>query len=127
MNKLASLIFLTLLLSACGQSFNSNTSDFNLIASNFCTDQSNLRLCAANEILQNKCANCHTSAIHAAWTSYSTDAEWLAAGNNRVVAGDADASTIITKLKNYGGNMPDQAPELTDAEAQALRDWIDAL
>lgn len=125
MNRVC-LLFITLL-SACGQSFNSNTSDFNLVVSNFCTDQSNLRLCAANEVLQKKCANCHTSSIHAAWTTYSTDAEWLAAGNNRVIAGNSDASTVITKLKNYGGNMPDQAPELTDAEAKILRDWIDAL
>jgi mono/diheme cytochrome c family protein len=125
LNRLGLLLIIAL--SSCGQSFNSNTSDFALIASNFCTDQSNARLCAANEILQTKCANCHTDDIHANWTTYSTDAQWIASGSNRVVPGNADASTIITKLKNYGGNMPDQAPELTDAEAQALRDWIDAL
>lgn len=125
---MSKLIFIFIaLLNSCGQSFNSNTSDFNLVVSNFCTDQSNLRLCAANEILQKNCANCHTSSIHAAWTTYATDAQWLEAGNSRVIAGNADASTIISKLKNYGGNMPDQAPELTDEEAQVLKDWIDAL
>lgn len=108
-----------LLFASCGQTFNSNTEDFNLLPSSFCADQA---LCTANEIIQNKCTNCHTSNIHAFWGAFDTNAEWVASG--RVVAGDPNASTLITKLKNYGGNMPDQTPELTDAEAQALRDWV---
>jgi hypothetical protein len=119
------LCFSLLFFIGCGQTFNSNTEDFNLLASSFCTDQSNTALCTANEIIQTKCTTCHTSNIHAFWSGLDTNAEWVASG--RVVAGNPDASNLVTKLKNYGGNMPDQAPELSDADAQAIRDWISGI
>lgn len=125
--KIYGVLLIGLLGSGCGQTYNSNTEDFNLLPSSFCSNQANTNLCAANEIIQTKCTNCHTSPIHAGWAAYDTDAEWTASGNNRVVAGNPDASTLITKLKNYGGNMPDQAPPLTESEVQTLRDWINGL
>lgn len=123
--KTLKLALITIVISSCGQTYNSNTEDFNLLPSSFCSNQGNSNLCAANEIIQTKCTNCHTSPIHAGWAAYDTDAEWTASG--RVVAGNPDSSTLITKLKNYGGNMPDQAPPLTESEVQTLRDWINGI
>jgi hypothetical protein len=116
-----------MVLTSCGQTFNSNTEDFNLLPSSFCSDQTNTNLCVANEIIQNNCTNCHTSPIHAGWAAYDTDAEWIASG--RVVAGDPAASTLVTKLKNYvpAGNMPDQAPPLSDTQYQAILDWVNGM
>ena len=118
---------MTMALMGCGQTFNSNTEDFNLLPSSFCANQSNTALCTANEIIQKNCTNCHTSAIHAGWAAYDTDAEWIASG--RVVAGDPASSTLVTKLKNYvpAGNMPDQAPPLTDTQYQAILDWVNGM
>lgn len=119
------LFFTSLFTLGCGQSFNSNTEDKNLLPSSFCANQSQTQLCTANEIIQKKCTNCHTSNIHAFWAPFDTNEEWVASG--RVIAGDADNSTLVKKLKNYGGNMPDQAPELSDTEAQAIKDWINSI
>ncbi len=125
--KVKNLIFLAgfSALFSCGQTFNSNTEDFNLLPSSFCSNQSDTNLCEANEILQTKCTNCHTSNIHSSWAAWDTNEEWIASG--RVVAGDADTSRLVTKLKNYGGNMPENAPPLSESEAQAIRDWINGL
>lgn len=119
-----SFLLTAILLVGCGQSFNSNTEDKNLLPSSFCANQSDTRLCAANEIIQTKCTSCHTR-YHATWGPYDTNAKWLASGN--VISGNAAGSPLFTKLKNNGGNMPEGAPELTEAEAQAIRDWIDAI
>jgi len=119
-----SIILATILITGCGQSFNSNTEDKNLLPSSFCADQSDTRLCAANEIIQTKCTSCHTR-YHATWGPYDTNAQWLESGN--VISGNATGSALFIKLKNNGGNMPEGAPELTEAENQAIRDWIDAL
>lgn len=125
MKNLLKLMITVSLLSGCGQTFNSNTEDFNLLASSFCSNQANTNLCSANEIIQTKCTSCHTSPIHAGWAAYDTDAEWVASG--RVIAGDATSSTLISKLKNYGGNMPEGAPQLTDSEVQILLDWVNGI
>jgi mono/diheme cytochrome c family protein len=124
MFQLSRNLILVLALVGCGQSFNSNTNDYNLIASSYCADQSNTALCDANAIIQQNCANCH---FHSGWAAYDTDEEWINSGNGRVVAGDADGSTLITKLRNYGGNMPEGAPQISNEDAETLRDWINGL
>lgn len=129
-NKPATLfivIVMGALLSSCGQSFNSHTSDYLLVASNYCTDQSNTKLCQANEVIQTKCTSCHEG-YHDSWGAYNTDDAWKKSGN--IVAGNAAASLIVTRLKLYGtGNadMPKGAGALTQAEYDKIKNWIDGL
>lgn len=113
-----------LLLSSCGQSFNSNSLDRNLALANSCSDASNINLCQSNEIIQNHCIDCHDR-FHDTWTSYDTDQKWIDSG--RVIRGDADRSPLIVKLKNAGGNMPKDKAPITQAELDTLKTWINAL
>lgn len=118
-------VLISLSFLGCGQSFNSNTEDFNLTAFSYCSDASDTRLCEANEIIQTNCTNCHTSSIHASWSGYDTNQEWVDSG--RIIAGDADRSVLVTRLKNYGGNMPEGAPPLDQADAEKIRTWVNSL
>ena len=117
---ISATVLLTLL--GCGQTNNSNTEDKLLVLSGFCVDQADASFCAANEIIQNNCTSCH---YHTSWLGYDTSQKWIDSG--RVAAGNAEGSALVTKLKNYGGNMPENAPALSDEDAQAIRDWINAL
>ncbi len=117
------LIFFSLI--GCGQTFNSQTGD--KFSGNILVDDSSpdgARTNKAFAILDRSCTNCHTS-YHANWRSLQTDAAWVA--NGLVVKGQADISPVITKLKNVGGNMPPSAPAISEADYQALLDWIDLM
>ena len=114
-----------LFISSCGQSFNSNTDDYLLLPYSSCANPSNTNLCQANAIIQAKCVGCHTPAnYHQSWADYDTDEKWLAAPDSLVAKGDPSSSTLITKLKNEGGNMPAGAAPLTEAEVTILKNWI---
>lgn len=122
MNKLY-LIILVFLVS-CGQSFNSNSKDFLLGSQIYCSDTSQIKLCSANEVIAKNCINCH-SGYHNSWSSYLTNQDWI---NSALIAtGNSDSSSLIIKLKNAGGNMPEGAAPLSDADYQVLRSWIDSL
>ena len=117
------LILLTLI--SCGQTFNSQSGD--KFSGNILVDDSSPEGERSNKaftILDRSCTSCHTS-YHANWNSFQTDADWVA--NGLVVKGQADISPVITKLKNVGGNMPPSAPAISDADYQALLDWIDMM
>lgn len=117
-------IVLLMALSSCGQTFNSNTSDTGLIPFAACGAGNSDEYCAAEVIIRDKCINCH-SGYHDQWASYKTDADWL--GSGRVVAGSTAGSTLITRLKNQGGNMPADAPQISDADYQTLITWVQSL
>ena len=115
---------LLLLLSSCGQTFNSNTNDTGLVALGACSEAGTTagdRYCAAEAIIQSRCINCH-SGYHDQWSTWKNDAAWKTSG--RVVAGSTAGSTLITRLKNQGGNMPADAPQMADTEYQTLIEWV---
>jgi mono/diheme cytochrome c family protein len=102
---------------ACGQFYNSNSSDGAGSAFDCATDPN---LCAAYKaISDNHCFECH------AWSRYKTDAEWTGAG--LVVAGSPSTSLLIKRLKNSGSTMPQNFPALSTADYNALVTWIQNL
>ena len=130
MKRIVSLkiyIVVATLVASCGQSFNSNTTDYLLLPSNYCEDQSNTSLCEANEVLQTKCTSCHEG-YHDTWAAYSTNAAWIESG--LVVAGNPAGSDVVIRLKNYGTgltNMPKDAPALSQDEYDKIEAWINSL
>lgn len=122
-NKLI-LLSLTLAFSSCGQTFNSNTNDTGLVALGACTEAGTPagdRYCAAEKVIQDRCVNCH-SGYHDQWAKWKDETAWKSSG--RVVAGSTASSVLITRLKNQGGNMPADAPQIADTEYQTLIDWV---
>lgn len=119
-SKFIALFSLALL--GCGQDYNSNTNDQGQYAS-VTIDSSTpdgTRFSSAYKILQSKCMQCHD------WTSYNTSEKWISTGY--VSQGNFSDSTIITALKNYGGQMPkDPYTALSDTEVATLREWISNL
>jgi hypothetical protein len=78
-------------------------------------------------IVQNRCANCHTSTVHNKWSTYRTEADWKSK-ESTITAGNPDQSSFITRLKNYpNGDMPVGAGPLPNDELEKLREWIDQL
>lgn len=118
------MFLISVTLYSCGQDYNSNSGDSNLgrdLSKIDCESESGIRFCAALTILKSECISCHT---HSSWGSYVTDAQWAA---RLVEPGDADASTLITKLFNVGGNMPQGGSALPEDDFQTLRTWINEM
>lgn len=103
------------------QTINSNSFDTSFGSTVRCADSSYTALCDANEIIYDQCINCHDGS-HDDWSEYITDAAWIASGS--VVKGSPDSSSLITKLKNLSGNMPVDAPQISEEDYQVLRTWI---
>ena len=116
------LILISLSLVSCGQSINSNTSDFLLSGSGI--DPSNTKLLNAYTVINDKCISCHTG-YHNSWSSLNTDQLWIDSGS--VTAGTSLSSSLIIRLKNRGGDMPLLSPMLSETEYAYLIDWIDSL
>lgn len=104
---------------SCGQNFNTNTFD----AKAFGSGTVEAALADSFAILQDKCMSCHN--YHQQWQTYRTSAQWVAAG--RVIPGNAFASDLITRMKNFGGDMPLEGDSLSSDEADVIRQWINAL
>tara|TARA_R110000868_G_scaffold209490_5_gene459318 strand:+ start:1077 stop:1445 length:369 start_codon:yes stop_codon:yes gene_type:complete len=119
-------IFLAILVSGCGQSFNSNTGDQAFTATNGIdtSTAAGQRLDAAFTVLKNECMSCHTG-YHNSWNSYKTDLAWQSAG--LVTSGVPTSSQVYTRLKNVGGDMPQLNPQISETERQILEDWITQL
>ncbi len=127
LKRIALLFFAGSLLGSCGQTFNSNTTDYLLLPSNYCSDQSNTLLCEANEVIQTNCTSCHEQ-YHDEWGAYSTNSAWL--GSGLVVAGNPAGSDLVIRLKNYGTgltNMPKDAAALSQEEYDKIEAWINSL
>ena len=109
-----------LVLISCGQEYNSNYNDRGTYADIGIPPGSPLY--NSYVILQNKCFSCHASP----YQDFTTNAAWITSG--RVIAGNFNTSPIKLRLKNFGGDMP-PAPyaELTAAEIETLKNWINGL
>mgnify|MGYP001947001619 FL=1 len=116
------LLIIGFTLASCGQSTNSNTSDFLLSGNGI--DPSNTKLLNAYEVINDKCISCHTG-YHNSWSSLNTDQLWIDSGS--VVAGTSLSSSLVIRLKNRGGDMPLLSPMLTEEEYQYIIEWIDSL
>lgn len=117
--------FLLILLftTGCGQSFNSNTGDeaFSAVNGIDTSTPAGQRLDAAYTVLKNDCMSCHTG-YHNSWNAYKTDLAWQNAG--LVSPGSTAASTVYSRLKNIGGDMPLLNPQISETERQTLETWI---
>jgi mono/diheme cytochrome c family protein len=114
-----------LVLFSCGQDFNSNTFDESRYASNISANTAEgQRFLAAYNLIDSKCTSCHLG-YHNSYSGYTTTDDWI--NNGLIVAGDFASSTLRNTLKNYGGDMPLQGSQFSDAEIEILQDWIDNL
>lgn len=120
-----SFIAILLLLVSCGQSYNSNSTDRFVGDLNIdISTPAGERLYRAYNVLQNQCVNCH-SGYHNIWSSYNTDQQWISAG--LVIKGEPRSSLLISRLQNEGSDMPLFAPQISEADYQALREWIEEM
>jgi mono/diheme cytochrome c family protein len=67
--------------------------------------------------------NAHCASCHGSWMSFS-EAQWLTSG--LVVAGDPGASALVTRLRGYGGNMPQGGP-IDPGEEGRIAAWVESL
>ena len=81
-------------------------------------------------VLEAKCLSCHNPNIMKGDFSMATKQEILAAGDDFLIPGDSAESMLhwITLPIDEGEppEMPEDGDPLTEEEAQALADWIDA-
>lgn len=116
---LFSLFFLT----ACGQTFNSQSIDRFSGAGNIdVSTPQGLRLFKAYQVIQNRCISCHTG-YHNSWKQYNTDNLWIQ--NSLVIKGDFRGSLLISRLQNEGSDMPLLAAQIPEVDYQILKDWIE--
>lgn len=121
MRQLVAYLLISLLTNSC-QTSNSNA--FDDIYGTSDIDPTNTNLVNAFEVIEDSCINCH-SGYHSDWAYNTTDNDWINSGT--VVAGDIDSSTLITRLKNRGSDMPKDQAALTDEEYNTLVTWIEGL
>ncbi len=120
--SLAIIVFLT----SCIQSTNSNTFD-RTFSENIGIDRSTPageRLYQAYIVLKNDCMSCH-SGYHNSWSSFNTDQAWIDSG--LIESNDAYSSTLVIRLKNIGGNMPKDNPQLSEEDFDKVIEWIDSI
>ncbi|MDP7320934.1 MAG: cytochrome c [Bacteriovoracaceae bacterium] len=111
---------------SCNQSTNSNSFD-RAFSENIGIDRSTAegeRLFQAYTSLKNNCMSCH-SGYHNTWSSYNTSQAWINAG--LVESNDAYASSIIIRLKNIGGNMPKDNPQIPEEDFDKIIEWIEGI
>lgn len=98
---------------SCGNVKNSSSSD----ATTYATSES--KFAAAKAILASKCFACHS------WSSY-TEANFVADG--LVKKKDPANSTLYTRIRGndlgIAGDMPQSGSDLTAAEVQTMKSWI---
>jgi len=101
------IILLLILLSSC-QDFNSNSFDESLVdtVNIDISSPGGKRLKDSYDILNDKCMNCHTG-YHNSWETYQV-----------VIKADEEASDLIIRMKNRGGDMPLGGVQLTVDEFQ---------
>ncbi len=113
-------IFLILLIIcvSCGQDYNSNTNDARYANSSY---DVSTPFGAAQAVLSDRCFSCHGT-----WANYTDSQAWINSG--QIAPGSWSSSTMYTRIKNYGGDMPPSpASELTSAELTALATWVNGL
>ncbi|MBK24569.1 MAG: hypothetical protein CME70_11295 [Halobacteriovorax sp.] len=121
--RFAILLYL-LVASSCIQSDNSNTFD-RAFSENIGIDRSTPkgeRLYQAYIVLKENCMSCHTG-YHNDWNSNKTDQGWISSG--QIEPNDSYSSSLVIRLKNIGGNMPKDKPQISEAEFDLITNWID--
>lgn len=117
---------LVVLLASCNQSTNSNSFD-RKYSENIGIDRSTAggeRLYQAYIALKKNCMSCH-SGYHSSWTTFNTDQAWIESG--LIESNDAYGSTLVIRLKNMGGNMPKNNPQMSEEDFEKIIEWIDGL
>ncbi len=120
------ILSILIILTSCGQSFNSNTGDeaFTAVNGIDTSTPAGVRLNNAYTVLKDECMSCHTG-YHNSWNAYKSDLAWQNAG--LVTAGSSAGSQVYSRLKNVGGDMPLLNPQISDSKRQTLETWIDNL
>ncbi|MBL7666005.1 MAG: hypothetical protein JNM93_12795 [Bacteriovoracaceae bacterium] len=115
------LVILSLIiLSACGQDYNSNTADGFVYTPSGIADPD---LSAAYDVLKIRCIQCH---YHTGWAAYKTNQQWVDAG--LVISADFENSFLVRSLKNFpDGSMPKDSGPLPASELQTIEDWINSI
>lgn len=121
-------LFLLLFLSACinsGQGLNSNSLDATKYVENDIdtTTPAGLRYSKAYTVLNDQCISCH-SGEHDSWSQLE-ESDWEPFGY--IIEGDASSSSLVTRLINYGDNMPLGGSALSQSDLDAVEDWINNL
>lgn len=111
--------FLLLFFLISCQDINSNTFDVQQYGPTTISGSSNFQ--TAFPIIKTRCATCHT---HSGWSAYTTEEAWISTGY--VIAQNPNASSLVTRIKNYGpsGDMPLNAGALPQAEFDAIVNWV---
>lgn len=116
----------SLIVTSCYQSTNSNSFD-RVHSENPNIDRSTAageRFYQAYTIIKNNCTSCHTG-YHNTWSTFNTDQAWISSG--LVESNDAYGSTLVIRLKNIGGNMPKNNPQISEEDFKKITDWIDGI
>ncbi|WP_413561059.1 hypothetical protein [Bdellovibrio sp. HCB209] len=106
---------------SCGKSYNSSVDDADTYGEG---GGGSPQFQAAQAVLRDKCATCHTQASHPAWANIS-ESQFVSRG--LVTAGSLSGSILYTKITGNsvgGGNMPPSGGTLSVTEMQALETWI---
>ncbi|MFT6631534.1 MAG: mono/diheme cytochrome c family protein [Bacteriovoracaceae bacterium] len=124
MNKIFLLIAINVFLISCYQEVNSNSFDDRFSKSNGVdtSTAAGQRLSDAYDVMKNNCMNCHTG-YHNNWSSLNTDQKWI--GEGVIEVGETYSSTLLVRLKNIGGNMPKDNPQISEEDFDKIVDWID--
>lgn len=119
LTALTTLAFLAPL--GCGKVYNSSTYD----ASTYGSSDGSAQFLAAQAIIKDNCASCHTRPSHAAWAGLS-EADYISQG--LIKAGNLTGSTLYTKIlgnrTSTPGNMPDGGTPLTSDQITTIENWI---
>ncbi|MDH5415521.1 MAG: hypothetical protein OEW87_15400, partial [Flavobacteriaceae bacterium] len=117
-----SLIVFSILFNSCIQSTNSNSFDRSF-SETIDIDRSGPAgesLFQAYNVLKKNCMSCHTG-YHNDWNAFNTDQAWINSGV--IEPNDAYASSLVIRLKNTGGNMPKNSPQITEDELTIISTW----
>jgi mono/diheme cytochrome c family protein len=118
-------LFIIFLSTGCLQTYNSNSGQDQISALKVCAEAGTVagdRYCEAETIIQNNCINCHTG-HHNQWSAYVNDEDWIRSG--RVIQNNVNASNLLLRMKNIGGDMPLDNPRISDSEFVAIYNWIE--
>ena len=124
MYRKITIVISALILVSCYQEINSNSFDDSYSSTNGIdtSTPNGKRLSTAYNVLKDKCMSCHTG-YHNKWIDFTTDTKWIDSG--LIQPNNAFSSDIITRLKNMGGNMPKDNPQIPEKDFDDLVLWID--
>ena len=82
-----------------------------------------LKFCNSQNIIKSRCVSCHTG-YHNVYADYDQQ-DYI---NQALIRpSDAADSTLIKRLFNAGGNMPQGGSALPSEEYETLKDWVNSI